>query len=211
MNRTFSQLKTAIENEMQLDPGLVSDAERSSYINDGLKLIGTICNLEKEVTVSPNEDGVVNIPDDVVSVIYVIWTDDSNKKLLLNPIEYQAINSSSNSPIGYIVKYNTIQLFPIPTGNGSLTIFYRYKPATLSQATDVPDIPEGWDRLLVDYGSSRSHRKNGNIAMWGLLNAEFEKGLEALRVECMQRSNARITPTVLNDERKQLKSPWDYL
>lgn len=77
---------------------------------------------------------------------------------LLNRIDFKAIDksypdtsdTSTGTPSYYYFENNEMSLFPVP--NAVITINYRYyKTVTeMSEATDVPLIPEHWKWVLVN-------------------------------------------------------------
>lgn len=177
-NRTLAQLNTAIKTEMQLDPGLISDAERTQFINDCLTDLGGSGNFEKQVTLSFT-DGVATLPEDFVEFI----------ALYRNGVALQPANTLYTTE-GFITRYPSIEVRPHATEN--LTLWYSYAPAALAQETDVPDLPYGFDMAIVDYAVARAHRKNGNIGLY----REYMSAYESKKYELYQRltrlENSRV-------------------
>ena len=68
LNRTFKELQDAIKDEMQLDPGLISDRERKQFLNEALKDLGSMGLFEKTTQVTI-EFGFARLPDDFVEMI----------------------------------------------------------------------------------------------------------------------------------------------
>ena len=203
--RTLGELMSAIETEMQLDPGLISDEERSRFINDCLSDLGTLSLLEKSADVA-SVDGFVSLPTDLVEIIDVFWED-----ILLRPLESNNMTGSSAKPIGYITYYDNIKLYPTPNEDGNVKLIYSYRPSSLNITSDKPDIPEGWDYLLVDYAVGRAHRKNGNIGLYREYMGAYEEGKVKLMTELTKRQNSRITPTVDSNYPNRPDTPYDYL
>ncbi len=191
-NRTFLELQNAVKQEMQLDPGLISDEERKQFINDCINDLGNIALFEKEVTLS-SVGGVISTPTDLVSPILVRLASDNR---YLKPLSMSVMPATGDNPIGYIYKFNTIELYPKPTSEHSIKLYYAYRPAQLVSDTDIPDIPEGWDHLIVDYAVAKAHRKNGNISMFREYMSYYEAKKANLVSELMRRLNARVVETV---------------
>ncbi len=53
----------------------------------------------------------------------------------------------------------TIVLYPTPTVNGTLRLFYARQPAAFVNDSSVADIPEGWHDLALDYAEYRAWRQ----------------------------------------------------
>ena len=52
---------------------------------------------------------------------------------------------------------NTL-LFP-GMGNGTVEVTYRYQPALLTELTDEPQLPEGYQGLLAEYAAARERSR----------------------------------------------------
>lgn len=175
---TFNEINTAIAEEMQLDPGLVSAAERRRFVNDGLKLFANLQILEKVYTQAGVATQYVDLPSDLEKIKVLYWNDGTNTRTL--PSIYQSFDFSSHgTPQGYIQEGTQIRLYPYPSVSGSLRWVYSYRPDyfTVSNGSSFPSIPETWDTLLVDYGCYRSHRKNGNYLAATQYLSDFKSSL----------------------------------
>ena len=187
-NRTFAELQQAIATEMQLDPGLISDEERKRFINDCLADLGDMGLFEKEAVLTVT-NGEAALPSDFVSLISVRWQD--GRTLRPASLEEQIVGSGSK-PVKFLLMPQKIRV--IPAADGELMLYYGYRPAPLEADTDVPDIPEGYDMLIVDYSVARAHRKNGNIGLWREYMSYYESGKLRLANELLRRINSRVTP-----------------
>ena len=49
-------------------------------------------------------------------------------------------------------------LFP-GMGEGTVELTYRYQPALLSKLSDEPQLPDGWQGLLVEYAAARERSR----------------------------------------------------
>jgi len=188
-NRNFQALQDAIKSEMQLDPGLISDVERKVFINDCIKELGRTPLFEKYDDF-PIIDGTVALPDDFVELIEVRYG-----HLLLKPSALQSMDITDTAPLRYAITYDVLNLYPA-TRTGTVRLFYVYKPATLSEPEDVPNIPNGWDNLIVDYAVGRAHRKNGNMSLYREYMGAFNSGKGELISELLKRSNTRVKDTI---------------
>lgn len=189
-NKTRAEIEEAVSLEMQLDPGLISPAERRRFINDALMDLGSMGLFEKEVVLPVTEDGHINMPVDYVDLI----TLRSNTGNALRPLETRVdVNATSNSPIGFIMGFDKIRLYPRPSVGTTVTLLYSYRPMPLERNEDRPDIPEGFDRMLVDFVVGHCHRKNGNIGLYREYVAAYVDTKELLRHILTRRINARVS------------------
>ena len=205
-NRTFLALQEAVQTEMQLDPGLISDGERKQFINEGIHEIGGDNLFEKTVSLTTSE-GIVDIPDDFITLHGLFWNN-----IPLTPATNTFTDSRTSTPTHFVVRYDTIELIPHPVNEADeVKMHYTYQPTPLSASTDQPEIPNGWDRLLVDYAVSRAHRKNGNVGLAREYMSTFDYQKSKLALEMVRRLNSRITETVNSDYANNPSTPFDFL
>lgn len=202
-NRTLADLKSAIQTEMQLDPGLISDLERQSFINDCLSDVAGTNTFEKEADI-PVVNGEVELPDDFRGIIDVRYNGT-----YLVPLEIPKIESTG-SPIGYILRYKTLELYPKPD-SGTVRMYYTYVPSPLVLDTDRPDLPNGYDLMIIDYGVSRAHRKNGNIGLAREYMYAYETRKQALFAEYINRKNSRVVGIINKEAGGITSTPFDFL
>lgn len=202
-NRTLQELNDAIKTEMQLDPGLISDVERKSFINTCIASLGSIGLFEKVDTLVV-VDGVVELPDDLVTIIDVKYDN-----WYLVPIR-RMVRVSGDKPIGYTVMYNQMELFP-PLLSGEIEVFYAYRPKKLNFDTDKPDIPNGFDKMIVDWAVAHAHRKNGNIGLYREYMGGYNEGRTELINELTRRYNSRVTSQHNAEYMETPSTPFDFL
>lgn len=188
LNRTFAELQAAVQVEMQLDPGLISAEERAQFINDALADVGDLGLFERTEEFDV-EDGTVALPDDFVHAIAVMWEDGR----ALRPATV-TMSDKVGTPVYFVQSYNSIRVFP--KSDGKLLMVYSFRPAALVDDADQPDIPNGYDAMLVEYAVARAHRKNGNIGLYREYMASYETYKIRLAQELVRRINSRVTPTV---------------
>lgn len=196
-NKTLAELNAAIKTEMQLDPGLISDAERKRFINDCIIDLGGMSSFEKQVTLSV-VDGLADLPNDFVDFI-ALYRDD---KIIL-PATTQYTTS------GFISRFPQIEVRPHATE--SLKLWYTYAPAEVVNDTDTPDLPYGLDNAIIDYAVARAHRKNGNIGLY----REYMAAYESKKFEFYQRltryENSRVTMILNAEESENVKLDGDII
>lgn len=207
-NRTFLELQEAVQSDMQLNPGLISATERKQFINDALADLGKLNVFEKSDTLT-SVDGYITTPSDYVSIITLRWV-GSGRLLIPTRIPDSTIGISSN-PIYYIEQGNTIELLPKPTIDGDVDMFYNYRPSKLVEDTDQPDVPNGYDNLLVDYAIAFCHRKNGEIGLFREYKSNYDVGRIELSTELLRQKNSRITIRRNTADMGLPLTPFDYL
>jgi len=178
-NKTLAELNNAIKTEMQLDPGLISDVERKRFINDCIIDLGGMSCFEKTATLSLT-DGVALLPEDFVDFIALYRGDK-----VISPA------NTHHTTDGFIARYPSIEVRPNATEE--LTLWYTYAPAAVTEDSDIPDIPYGFDNAIIDYAVARAHRKNGNIGLY----REYMSAYNDKKFELYQRltryENSRVT------------------
>lgn len=181
-NRTLAELNAAVQSEMQLDPGLISAVERTQFLNDCLADLGRLSGFNKWADLSV-VDGLASLPDDFVDIIAVL-----RDTTWLRPI------SISDMSTGYIVLYNILQTTPSDTE--TLRLYYSYRPAKMVLDASKPDIPNGYDNLLVDYAVARAHRKNGNLGVAREYMASYDEQKFMLLQALTKLENSHILNTI---------------
>lgn len=202
-NRTFAELQQAIATEMQLDPGLISASERQAFINDCLSNLGAMGMFEKDGTLTI-VDGFADLPDDLVDVLEVY-----NGNTYIQPIETATVMTGTTIT-GYIVRYNKLESVPRVT-SAELRIYYAYKPTKLVGDLDKPDIPNGYDKLIIDWAVGHAHRKNGNIGLYREYLGAFAEGKSDLIMELTKRANSRVMTTHNKDFQVLAPAPYEII
>lgn len=203
-NRTLKQLNEDIKTEMQLDPGLISDAERMRFINQAINDIGDLGLFEKEIDL-PVEDGEAELPEDFLSPVCVRWQDGR----ILRPVPFVSAQSHSHNPVGFSIVGNALRTYPLSTG--TCKVLYNYRPQDVLNDDDVPDIPSGWDRLLVDHAVALAHRKNGNIQLFREYMQYYEMRKTSLITELLRKQNSRTNEVYNQEYAINPSTPFDYL
>jgi len=202
-NRTFKELQDAVKSEMQLDPGLISDLERQTFINNAIADVGGIGLFEKPATLAV-VNGLASLPDDLVDIIDVFYDGTP-----LTPVQ-RAQKLTGTTPVGYTINYNSIETYPqIATGN--IDVYYAYRPAPLVLDTDRPDIPNGFDKMFVDWAVGHAHRKNGNIGLYREYVSAYMETKATLMSELTRRSNSRVTMPYNTEYMATPSTPFDFL
>lgn len=202
-NKTFAQLQESVRLEMQLDPGLISVDERKNFINNCIDELGRIGLFVKTATI-PVLLGVADVPDDFSGIIGVHYNGVPLKPSAQMP------NVTGDTPLKYFFLYNKIKVIP-SVASCNIELTYSYKPARLVAEGDKPDLPLGWDNLIVDFAVGSAHRKNGNIGLYREYMGAYNSGRGELVTELMKRLNSSVVDTIDSEGGQRISYTEDIL
>lgn len=205
-NRTLTDLLAAMVEDMKLNPGLITNTERTRFLNRALLDLSDMNLFEKSVSLA-YVDGIATIPDDFKSVVLIKSTDGR----ILKPVPFDSPAATGGTVVGYLQMPTTIEMYPTPATDSTVTLLYRYRLAQLVNANDQPDLPNGYDDLLMDFAVALCHRKNGNMGIYREYMGMYNVGKESLRDELTQRINARIVTLGDSSANPTLRTPFDYV
>ena len=157
-----------------------TDAQLNTWINEGARDVGRRVEIfEKKGTIAvvANTQGYA-APSDVGSRIYRLeWLPTGQTSNY--PLEYMDYASADSVwgsqqtvTTGYPLVWTmwgfpgssnlTITLYPVPSVNGTLNVFYYRLPATAVADGDTVEVPEGWHDLVEMYAEWNALRKDGD-------------------------------------------------
>lgn len=88
----------------------------------------------------------------------------------------------------------TIQFSPIPSGAGTLIVYYYRMPANISDSgtddTDAIDLPDGWEDLVSTYVEARCYRKDRRLEDYSAAMSTFDQQLNAITMAAQRYSDA---------------------
>lgn len=118
-------------------------------------------------------DGTYAAPVDMVRIHQMTFTPTGQTQVYpLRPATRQSLEhvwgtnpTQQGSYPSYFILWGfspsvEIQLFPVPSQAGSLTVYYYKVPAALVSGGDVAAIPEGWQDLIPLYVEAVAKRKD---------------------------------------------------
>lgn len=205
-NRTLTELRAAMVEDMRLNPGLITDTERDRFLNRALLDLSDMQLFDKDLSIAYTA-GVITLPDDFMSVVGIKRTDG----IWLKAMPLDSPPSVGETPFGYVQKADTIELYPKPTGNGTVTLTYIYRLPKLALAADQPAIPNGYDDLLIDFAVALCHRKNGNMGIYREYMGTYNMGKGSLQLELIRKLNTKILTMQNSDNTFRPTTPFDYL
>lgn len=205
-NRTLTELRAAMVEDMRLNPGLIVESERDRFLNRALLDLSDMQLFDKEVTIA-HTAGVITLPDDFMSIVGLKRTDG----VWLKAMPLDSPPASGDTCFGYRQDAATISLYPTPSGNGTVSMTYIYRLPALTAAGDQPAIPNGYDDLLIDFAVALCHRKNGNMGIYREYMGTYNMGKESLRLELTRKLNSKILTMQNSDSISRPNTPFDYL
>lgn len=189
--RDINDVMDAIDQEKQLDPGLISDDEKRRFVQDCLDDLGDLGVFERvietQVTSGPVDLSVIDGQETGFDkIIEVYWNGRA-----LDPVAPRSVdrNQEAGLPTGYWLVGSQLYFYPrlAPGVSGTLTVEMIYRPLT------VTDLPREWRRLLVIYGTHRCHKKNGSTFSAREYLTEYETRKTSLYNKALQKRNQRKT------------------
>lgn len=200
MAKTQAQLLADVRSRIDEPTAAVaSDVELRGWINEAARDIGRTAEcLRAKATVAVTAGTqAYTAPTDTIRILRVEYKATSNNVIV--PLEHRSYNAmdnvwghwqtiSSNTPSYYTTwgyaPTLTITLYPTPTLNGSLYVFYAKYPADLATdgtaASSNVDVPNGWEDSVCDYVEFRYYLKDGNTGEAQRAKAIYEENLSKL-------------------------------
>lgn len=152
------------------------DSELRAWINEGCVDLTrrTHCLTDKTTTSTTGGTAEYTGPASAISVDIINYTPTGGTK---TPVPYQHITNANSvqfiSSGSYLPGWFSLRgmppllkicLYPTPSTNGSMEIFYTRTSATLatdgSADSSTLEVPEGWVDLVYDYCEARARRKD---------------------------------------------------
>lgn len=171
-----------------------SDTELNTYLSEGARdvtRLGETNLTQADVAVSAGTSIVTATPTDILRIYRVEWLTSDGRQIALeysdvnnmDAIWWDQQNRSSAQPLLYTTQGYPpalrIQLYPIPADAGSVRVFYYKAAAPLIADTDLIDVPEGWDDIVLDYAEYRAYRRDGDDR-WVTAKAHYDEQLAHL-------------------------------
>lgn len=154
-----------------------SDTELTRWINEGQNDVArrAECNRTSDTVAVTAGTQDYTAPTELVRIHRVEWQPTGQTQIY--PLLYRDYYSADSvwgsmqaqtdgTPViyttwGYPPALN-IKLFPTPTVNGNIEVFYYSLPTALASGADEMDLPSGWEELAVEYAVAMAKRKDGD-------------------------------------------------
>lgn len=150
------------------------DYELDVWLNEGARDIGRRAEAIQEINANIRVlagASKYQLPDDVVRIHRIEFVSGTNQ-YALTPSTYQEMDgvwgnnqtSQSSWPEAFVMwgmpPNLTLQLYPVPSQNGSLNVFYYRVPIKAVRPNDLLEIPEGWYDCLTLYCEYNAKRRD---------------------------------------------------
>jgi hypothetical protein len=122
----------------------------------------------------------------------------------ITPVTLNQINrfgQQPGTPANYVILKDRFMLYPIPdVGNLSLTLYYEYKIADLTSDSQVPDIPEIYQKVISAYAARMGKVKDDSsmVNVMGLI-VPFEMDMKELAQERQHQMPRRVIETDISN------------
>lgn len=189
-----------------------TDSELNNWINEGLRDVSrqseTIQSFNTTITAVANQAKYA-MPQDVIRVHRIEFVPSgATQTYPVQPSTYQemdqvwGINQLSQTmsyPYNYVLwgfpPNLTVQFYPVPATPGTFNIFYYRLPHTLTNDTDIAEIPEGWHDLVALYCEFVARRKDKDTT-WQDAKQLYDQTLTSLIERTRQWHDQARTITV---------------
>ncbi len=201
------------------------DAELDRWINQALTEVArrseTLQDRAEITTAADVQE--FSMPVDTIRVYRVEWMPDAGTPIY--PLEYRDFSSmdqiwytSQNVTTGIPSLFSMwgyppqlkVVLYPKPSQDGRIRVFYYRLPATIVSDIDTAEIPAGWESLIALHCEYVALRKDAD-QRWQEAKSLFEEGLNSMltltrrwtdQSDSIQAANGNWLPRHIYD--------WDY-
>lgn len=159
---TLGEIRARVRRKLlEETEGFWSDEELNQEINDGYLDLAVDAKLLADPFTLTTASGqeLYDLPDNLIAVRAVTFEGRD-----LPRMPYAERSQDEGPPRFYQVIGQKLRLFPTPDGTYTVTVLYYYRPERMANDFDVPEIPEEYHRLLVDYAVARALLKDENPA-----------------------------------------------
>lgn len=173
--------------------------ELNTWINDGARDVARRAeNIQQFTEGIPAYANMAKyvVPQDVIRIHRVEFK-VGNDRYVLTPSTYQEMDQywgtqqmSQYSYPQWFVLWGSppnlyMQLYPVPSQNGQLVLFYYRHPVKAVEDNDIVEIPEGWHDVLTLYCEYNAKRRDRDTT-WQEAKQLYEETLASLIVATRQ-------------------------
>jgi len=168
------------------------DLELARWINEGCKEIAKATESLQETFTTAVTAGTrsYELPDNMIRVTRIDFVPDATNqpvaleyKAFQNPEAVQWAGNTEGMPFCYTTwgRPGSVQLilYPSPSYDGDLNVYYYRLPIPPATPADTLDIPEGWENTVYLYAEYVALRRDRQ-AEWQAAKALFDESLAAL-------------------------------
>lgn len=165
-----------------------TDAQLLEWINDGIRECAIQNNLLQKRASSSSSVGTSEypLPTDILKLYSVKYDGSKLQGLTLDEFDerYGRVDGGSNSsPACFYVWGGVLNLYPVPSSQGSLVVEYIYSPTDLGPEDydkELP-LPVGYHSRIVDYCLAQVAQQDDDINRYTAKMQEFTTGVSQLK------------------------------
>lgn len=164
----------------------IEDADIIRWINDAQRELALHNNLLQARAVADSARGQAEytLPLDVLTIRSVRYAGEKLQPLSAQEAEEHIDNTTeTGTPSRFWVWAQRITVHPAPAAplTGGLQIFYSRQPATVSVATDIPELPVQYHNRIVEYCLQKAYELDENWAAAQVKGQQFQEGVQELK------------------------------
>lgn len=193
--QTLSMLRNRLRTRLDdLSGRGWSDNELNTYLSEGARDVTRRAETnmtDDTVAVSSGTGLITSLPTDILRIYRVEWITSSDRRIALefrdmnnmDAVWWDHQNLTQSEPMLYCTQGYPpalrVQLYPVPSESGTLKIFYYKIAANLTADSDLVDVPEGWDDMVLDYAEYRAYRRDSD-ERWESAQRRYNENLYAM-------------------------------
>lgn len=108
----------------------------------------------------------------------VVYDGDELRPVTVEELERNSF--TTGRPYAYAVWAKTILLYPAPSQEKKLTVYYYAWPRVMRHDSDIPEIPEAFHNILPTFAAYRAKQADQQVAEADRLFAEFQAAVAEL-------------------------------
>lgn len=167
----------------------ITDADIVRWINDAMLDIAMNNNLFRVTSNTTIAGGqyTLTLPQNLFTLHTIKFNGLSLRMLSQQEADSYIINNddSSQTPTGVPTHYwqwgNTMHLYPYPSANGTVTVYYTRKPNDVSGLLDIPEVPIQYHPRIVEYCMTQAYELDDNLYGYQVKMAEFRDKTQQMK------------------------------
>ena len=213
---TFSQLKDEVLSH-QFSTSQYSDYA-GARINEGQLYVTAQTDFreleDSEAYTTVSGTSTLALPSDYQRVYTLTVTNSNNTLTGLEQTSRSDIDTmptdSTGKPEKYCIDGSNIKLWPTPDAAYTMTLRHYRDPATLTNASDTPEIPGKYHHLLVSYALWKCYERENDYNAAIYHKGRFDEDIMKCRGEVQYDHDDYSQPRQLGENRTDALGPVDY-
>ena len=155
----------------------INDAQRDIAANNNLFRVTAntiVPSGEYTFVLPPNLFTLHNIKADGIT-LRMLSQQEADSYIVNNDDSSQA---AQGTPTHFWQWGNTIHLYPLPSRDCTVTVYYTRAPQEVNAITDTPEVPLIYHNRLVEYCMTQAYELDDNMYGYQVKKAEFENNTQ---------------------------------